>query len=381
MSPTRPASSLRITSSMPFSICSMVSPMRSASRAALASASPGVVMEAASRKRGPVCRRIPGDRQQALGQAREGLGEAEERRRDGDVEEHVEIQHLPARVRIEARDELHDPRQHAAKTRQPAAWKRKLPSATRRPPPAPLPPATTVSSPEPRLAPSTRQRATGTETTLVAANVAQSRTTARLENAIITKPAPISMSSIGSPESVEKRTRTPWAWVMGWVAAITSWSASSIRPRPIATRPICPARVSRRERKKITPKRISSGESHARSSEKTCAMSAVPTSAPEHDRERDRQREEALVDERGGDERGRVGRLHHRGHAEPGQEGGAAARHALGEHAAQVGAEHAQHAAAHDVRAPHEEGDAGEEVEEGLQCGSIFQRGIVVSPA
>ena len=35
-----------------------------------------------------------------------------------------------------------------------------------------------------------------------------------------------------------------------------------------------------RDRKKTTPKKIASGDSHDRSSEKTCAMSEVPTSAP-----------------------------------------------------------------------------------------------------
>jgi hypothetical protein len=38
--------------------------------------------------------------------------------------------------------------------------------------------------------------------------------------------------------------------------------------------------VLRRERKNTTPKKMSSGESQDRSSEKSCARSAVPTSAP-----------------------------------------------------------------------------------------------------
>ncbi|MNE35506.1 hypothetical protein D3C80_1292700 [compost metagenome] len=53
-----------------------------------------------------------------------------------------------------------------------------------------------------------------------------------------------------------------------------------IRPRPIPTRPNCPARVCLRERKKITPRKISSGDSHDRSKVSTRAISAVPTSAP-----------------------------------------------------------------------------------------------------
>ena len=48
----------------------------------------------------------------------------------------------------------------------------------------------------------------------------------------------------------------------------------------MATRPSWPARVCRRERKKITPRKISSGLSQLRLSVSTRAMSAVPTSAP-----------------------------------------------------------------------------------------------------
>lgn len=48
----------------------------------------------------------------------------------------------------------------------------------------------------------------------------------------------------------------------------------------MATRPSWPALVFLRARKKTTPKKMASGESHERSSENTCAMSAEPTSAP-----------------------------------------------------------------------------------------------------
>ena len=105
-------------------------------------------------------------------------------------------------------------------------------------------------------------------------------TTARLDHESTANAAPIRMSSSVSPESVAKMTRTPCASVIGLVAVITSCRARSMRPRPTATRPICPIFVPRRERKKITPKKMSSGESHDRSSENTCASSALPTSAP-----------------------------------------------------------------------------------------------------
>ena len=45
-------------------------------------------------------------------------------------------------------------------------------------------------------------------------------------------------------------------------------------------RPICPARVALRERWNSTPKPMSRGDSHDRSSEKSCTTRLVPTSAP-----------------------------------------------------------------------------------------------------
>ncbi len=94
------------------------------------------------------------------------------------------------------------------------------------------------------------------------------------------KTAPMSASSMISPVREAKMTCTPLAWVIGVTACTISSSASKIRPRPIPTRPSCPARVCLRPRKKITPIKISSGESQERSNVRTRAISAVPTSAP-----------------------------------------------------------------------------------------------------
>ncbi|MNC17279.1 hypothetical protein D3C75_651530 [compost metagenome] len=92
--------------------------------------------------------------------------------------------------------------------------------------------------------------------------------------------APISASSMISPVSEAKMTCTPEAWVIGVTAATISSSASKISPRPMPTRPSCPARVCLRLRKNITPMKMSSGESHERSKVRIRAISAVPTSAP-----------------------------------------------------------------------------------------------------
>ena len=92
--------------------------------------------------------------------------------------------------------------------------------------------------------------------------------------------APVSASSMMSPVRLENSTLTPLVWVIGSAAATISWSARMIRPRPMNTRPSWPRRVCLRLRKKITPKKISNGESHDRSRVSTRAISAVPTSAP-----------------------------------------------------------------------------------------------------
>ncbi|MNE40952.1 hypothetical protein D3C80_1350000 [compost metagenome] len=92
--------------------------------------------------------------------------------------------------------------------------------------------------------------------------------------------APTKASSMMSPVSEANSTFTPWAWVIGAAACTISSSARMIRPSPIPTRPSWPARVCLRERKKITPRKISSGDSHDRSKVSTRAISAVPTSAP-----------------------------------------------------------------------------------------------------
>ena len=68
--------------------------------------------------------------------------------------------------------------------------------------------------------------------------------------------------------------------VSGRVAATISCSASVMRPRPIAIRPSRPAVVLSRRMKTTTPPKISSGDSHDRSNEKTTVISAEPMSAP-----------------------------------------------------------------------------------------------------
>ena len=66
----------------------------------------------------------------------------------------------------------------------------------------------------------------------------------------------------------------------GSVASTTICRASSIRPRPISTRPTRPAVVAWREINSTTPVKMSSGDSQDKSTENSTDMRAVPMSAP-----------------------------------------------------------------------------------------------------
>ena len=67
---------------------------------------------------------------------------------------------------------------------------------------------------------------------------------------------------------------------IGSVPADKSLSDSSMRPRPIATRPRWRALSDGAERKAMTPMAIISGESQLRSNDRTCEVRVVPTLAP-----------------------------------------------------------------------------------------------------
>jgi len=137
-----------------------------------------------------------------------------------------------------------------------------------------------ASTPLPRLAPSTRPRPIGSGTICDATSAAVSSTMARPEYDSTVSVAPTRISSITSFGSAASSACTAGDAVSGRVAATISCSASVISPRPIATRPSRPAVVLSRETNTTTPTKISSGDSHDRSNEKTTAISAVPTSAP-----------------------------------------------------------------------------------------------------
>ena len=124
-----------------------------------------------------------------------------------------------------------------------------------------------------------------------------------------------------------------------------------------------PKLLSWREMKKMTPKKMRSGESHERSSENTTAIRLVPTSAPSITASaalvvtRFLPTKEATIRQ--------VAVLDCRMLVtpRPARSGAKAVGRSRGEDPAQVLAEDAQHAGAHDVRAPDEKGDRGEQVE------------------
>ena len=84
----------------------------------------------------------------------------------------------------------------------------------------------------------------------------------------------------------------------------------------------------------------------------------------QHHHQRRRGGHQATADERRHDQRGGGARLHQAGHAQARQHRLGPGAHAGGKHAAQVLAEQAQHAGAHDLGRPHQQGDGGQEIEQ-----------------
>jgi hypothetical protein len=66
----------------------------------------------------------------------------------------------------------------------------------------------------------------------------------------------------------------------GWVASARSFSDSSMRPSPMATRPRWRGLSDSLDRKVMTPAPIRSGDSQPRSNDSTWAAMVVPMSAP-----------------------------------------------------------------------------------------------------
>ncbi len=162
----------------------------------------------------------------------------------------------------------------------PAALKTKLPSGRRRVGALPCSVAITPSRPLPMLAPSTSPSATVLGSRPAAVRVAISSTMARLEYDITVSAAPTTMSSSTSLGSATSSARTSGERVSGSVACTISCSASVISPRPTSTRPMRPAALFSRDTNITTPAKISSGDSHDRSSENTTVIRLEPTSAP-----------------------------------------------------------------------------------------------------
>ena len=109
----------------------------------------------------------------------------------------------------------------------------------------------------------------------------------------------------------------------------------------------------------MTPTMISSGDSQRRSSEKTIAISAVPTSAPSMITSAGPSAIRPWLTNELAISAVALDDCTSAVDAKAREESGGAIAHALGQDVAQVGAEDAQDPGAHDMRAPHEQGDAG----------------------
>ena len=107
-----------------------------------------------------------------------------------------------------------------------------------------------------------------------------SRTLATLECTAQVTTAPMMMQSTGSPVMALMKTRTPGAFSAGASVSSRICSASSIRPRPIETRPRSLMRERAPPRKATRPRMNRTGATAAMLNDRTWTISVVPTLAP-----------------------------------------------------------------------------------------------------
>lgn len=247
----------------PWSICSIVSPMRSVSRAALARASASVARAPSSRCRG--CATCPAAwddsgnhfvTRAAMGSA----SEEDETHGERQVEEHVEVQHLPARVGVEVGDGLQDPREEKGK--DDAAGDLEDEVAQGHAPSAAggaegREHGEQTAAPGSRPAPGTWPPARRSRSRRRGSPRAGPRRGSR----------PREDREEGADQHVEHRVAreraeehlVPAAPTMGFAAAWMSCRARMMRPRPMATRPSCPALVFLRDRRRPRRRRWREG--------------------------------------------------------------------------------------------------------------------------
>ena len=107
-----------------------------------------------------------------------------------------------------------------------------------------------------------------------------SSTLATLECTAQVTTAPMMMQSTGSPVMAFMKTRTPGAFSAGASVSSRMCSASSIRPRPIETRPRSLMRERAPLRNATRPRMNSTGATAAMLNDSTWTISVVPTLAP-----------------------------------------------------------------------------------------------------
>ena len=107
-----------------------------------------------------------------------------------------------------------------------------------------------------------------------------SSTVATLECAAQVSAAAITTHSIGSPVMAPSSVRTTGACSAGASVSSRICSASSIRPRPMATRPMSLSRLRPPLRKATRPITNSTGAAAAMLNDSSCTISVVPTLAP-----------------------------------------------------------------------------------------------------
>ena len=156
-----------------------------------------------------------------------------------------------------------------------------------------------------------------------------SSTLATLECTAQVTTAPITMQSTGSPVMAFMNTRMPGAFSAGASVSIRICSASSIRPRPMKTRPTSLIRERAPTRKATRPMRNRTGASGGDVERQDLHDQRGADIGAEHDRERRDQADQALGGEGTGDQGGRGAALQQRGEADARRKGGEAVAQGL----------------------------------------------------
>ena len=159
------------------------------------------------------------------------------------------------------------------------------------------------------------------------------------------------------------KMRTPGAFSAGASVSSRICSASSIRPRPIETRPMSLMRERAPLRNATSPRMKRTGATAGDIERQNLNNQRGPDIRPEHDRKRRNKADQAFRREGTGDQRRRGAALQKRRQTKARRKRGEAISQRSGKKPAEIGAERAQDSAVDHVQAPQQQRNATHQVE------------------